>query len=812
MNDATTKRLETIDAVGNKNLAGAKNAARAHRETMESLQVKRDYLVGERAMLLENAKLSDENNNKNLKYLKAAYSFGTQYLGIKSTELDTFTKIKGQLTDTLGLSGKMAGVASLLVTYFLAAFKLFNDLDKVGTAFRKTMGVVRSDVKDIRDSVDKAAIKMMNLGVTAETLNNSVAALGLEMGGIHNVTDEIRDNVALMKDQLGVSEKTSAGFLRNMAGVANKTLGSQVNMTYMAQSLSAAAGTNLSEVMNDISTASDHTLAFMSRMPNQMLRATIEARRLGTTINEVAAANRKVLDFTSSIQDEMEASVLLGHSINLQKLRQLSFEGDIEGGMKERIRIAEKEDFLNIKNVFQKEAMAKALGTSVESLTKQLVANKEIERMRNSTNEKERDAVRLYEKKLAMSESEQDIEAKRVRDSLMNEGNQERITNIANSYHKIMANLAKVVLPAIDWVLQAIDFTLNHIWWLGGGILLLWSKIGSLLTVLGEKIFFIGVSRNWAWLEKVGDMMNRLGGGMGRLRGIIGGIFTAGGRLGGLFMRITAPFRSLGIIMKALLAPLWVIWAVVKRIITPIVFAYKIYKEIKNILNDEKLMSTQDFWEFNKKLAVRAIGGIGRALWGALNFFFMGVPGMILWGIKSIGGMLSDAIQEPFRDTWSWLKSTFLGESPSVLGLMIVDGLKSVGHMMFDALTSPFRAGWAWIKKHVPGVEWAVNKVAGGGENVQKPLETRMAASYIPAATITPQGTTLANTNSGGGSPSSTVTSDMTTLADVVKSNNAVLEAINGLWKDLNAGKIAVYMDSSKVSSVMAQDSIYRGR
>lgn len=834
------------------NLRSATDRIAMDREILKNLQQDVDLAV-------KKATVEAEAAGKGYKYFSAAVKFGVTNLGIQSKEITNVLSISGELAKFPKLSGAWGKSLAIVVTYLFSAFELFKKFDKAAMDFRKTMGITRDNMDGMKKSIQASAVSMMNLGVTIETLYTATKDLGAEMGGIHNVSADIRDEVAAMKDILGVSTDISAKFLKNMAAISGKTISTQKNTLYIAGSLSEAAGTNLGDVMGDVANASGTTLSLMGKMPNQMLRAAIEARRFNTSINEVARANRHVLDFSTSIQEEMEASVLLGHSINLQKLRALSFEGDMEAAMKERIKIAEKEDFLNIKNVFQKEALAKALGTSVEDLTKQLQVNKEIERIRREGSPLEKKKLEDYERKLALNEADMNVEGKKFHDLVMNGDQQERIAKISNSYHKILAQIGQVLLPVIDVALTYIG---DHMPVILSSLATFWvfgSKIGSIFKWVETVLMNIGSPKNWKWIAWVGEKMYAIGDAMGRFRGALGGIFSAGGRLGGLFARITAPFRSMGLLMKTLLAPLWVIWNIVKRILTPIIFAYNIYKEIKKMLSDPKLMNIKDDKLFNRTVVLRAFGAIMRALWNALNFFFMGLPGMILGGIQAIGGMLSEAIQAPFKTVWAWLKETFLGESPSSLGLMIVagivsigtilhnviispfkdawewikksflgvatflgksalslgllivNGLKSVRNMMFDALTSPFKAGWAWIKKNVPGVEWAANKVSGAGDNVKKSMEAKMADTYIPAATITPQGTTLATQEKTGGVAAEVKAADTTTLADVVKSNAALLDAINGLRKDLNDGKVTVHMDGALMSTMLARNLDFRG-
>ena len=60
--------------------------------------------------------------------------------------------------------------------------------------------------------------------------------------------------------------------------------------------------------------------------------------------------------------------------------------------------------------------------------------------------------------------------------------------------------------------------------------------------------------------------------------------------------------------------------------------------------------------------------------------------------------MIYDNLISPFKRVWSWLKKTFLGSSPSELGLMIVEGIIAVGGLIMNALISPFTKAWNFIK------------------------------------------------------------------------------------------------------------------
>ena len=80
----------------------------------------------------------------------------------------------------------------------------------------------------------------------------------------------------------------------------------------------------------------------------------------------------------SSINAEMEASVLLGRSVNMERARELAFAGDLEGMQKEIMRqVGSEADFLAM-NLVQREALAEAAGLTLTDLSKMVAAEEKL--------------------------------------------------------------------------------------------------------------------------------------------------------------------------------------------------------------------------------------------------------------------------------------------------------------------------------------------------------------------------------------------------------------------------------------------------
>jgi hypothetical protein len=99
------------------------------------------------------------------------------------------------------------------------------------------------------------------------------------------------------------------------------------------------------------------------------------------TLEGVAAAGAQLLDFESSISNELEAELLIGKEINLEKARLAALTGDYETLTREiNKNIGDFGDFTKM-NVLQQNALAKSVGMTADGLSDVLLKNENIEQL-----------------------------------------------------------------------------------------------------------------------------------------------------------------------------------------------------------------------------------------------------------------------------------------------------------------------------------------------------------------------------------------------------------------------------------------------
>ena len=220
------------------------------------------------------------------------------------------------------------------VNLIMIAYDRFVQLDKAAESFRKQTGFSADQMRKLRSDAESVNRQFQDMGVGIEQVYESAKALTDVFGRTSLVTKETLGNVALLSANLGVAEADSANVLANFQGLGGATQEAAMNVIKVGAGISEKAGIPFKLVMNDIANASEQTTAMLGANPSKLMKSAIAARALGTDMNKIVSSQRKLLDYSSSINDELETSALLGRSISFQKSRQLAYDGDIVGAAK----------------------------------------------------------------------------------------------------------------------------------------------------------------------------------------------------------------------------------------------------------------------------------------------------------------------------------------------------------------------------------------------------------------------------------------------------------------------------------------------
>ncbi len=251
----------------------------------------------------------------------------------------------------------------------------FKSLLSLGTAFaQKTADIGKSFLGMGRSS--KAVVdNLKNMAAGDLFLNFQEARKALE-----GMNAAAGTQVMLSKQQvkayqeyshfLGLSEEATQGLFKisTLSGQSFDTVGDSIGGIVEGLNISNESSISLNDVLDEVAGASATAMANIGNNPEALAKAAFEAKRLGMTLDQVAAAGEASLDFESSIANEMEAELLLGKNLNLEKLRSASLTGDETTVAKEMNRILSENYEATKGNKIAQQALAKTLGISVDEM------------------------------------------------------------------------------------------------------------------------------------------------------------------------------------------------------------------------------------------------------------------------------------------------------------------------------------------------------------------------------------------------------------------------------------------------------------
>tara|TARA_Y100000385_G_scaffold170673_1_gene176756 strand:+ start:1329 stop:4694 length:3366 start_codon:yes stop_codon:yes gene_type:complete len=244
-------------------------------------------------------------------------------------------------------------------------------LGKATIAFREETGLLRGAMDGMESKVNSAA--GATFGMTGDLAEGAKLAGQMvnAFGGVENLSKGVLVNATKLAAGLGLSMDAIGGvnkLFQNAFGHSEDLAQMMVNTTVEAATL---AGVPANKVLKDMAESSEEVYTFFKGSPQTLQKAAIQAAKLGTSIKQAAGVSKGLLDFESSINNELEASAILGTNINFNQARQLAAQGDIVGAQQATIKEVSKLGDLSKMNYYQQEALAKAAGMPIGDMINQ---------------------------------------------------------------------------------------------------------------------------------------------------------------------------------------------------------------------------------------------------------------------------------------------------------------------------------------------------------------------------------------------------------------------------------------------------------
>ena len=342
--------------------------------------------------------------------------------------------------------GFMAILTAGALALGAALFKAFMDSEAAIQGIYDSTGLTTDQVGIMREQAGQLRSEFAEMGMGYGDILKAQQALISATGTMDAMLSSNVERVGIMQNQFGLSADEAAGMLQTLAGIGDGTMKGAENTALMVKNLSSDAGVDAGMVMKDIAKLSGEALGYFAGQPEALAKAAVEARKMGLEIQTLTSTADQLLNLSDSLTKEMEAEMLIGRNLQLDKARQAAFTGDLVTMGKELLKQAGGLDGFNKMNVVQRKALAAAMGMSVEDMTKMLQKEEQLKNL-TAAERKELDEIRANQEKITPKTFEQ-LKAEEER-AVATE-------KFKRMMAEIWANIQESLLPTIekiaDWL------------------------------------------------------------------------------------------------------------------------------------------------------------------------------------------------------------------------------------------------------------------------------------------------------------------------------------------------------------------------
>ena len=239
-------------------------------------------------------------------------------------------------------------------------------IDILGQSF----GTVGTETGEFKDTLLDASVEVISIGKATKDVVEVTQELSQNFGLSLNEAAKLSDKILDSAVGMGLNNSEAAklfGTLMVMGDLSAQQAERFAENTYQ---LAAQNGVAPVAVLRDMANSSEMIAEFGSHNLESLTSAAIQARKMGLNLQTVSKISNSLLDFQSSIQNEMEASAIIGRRINLNEARRLAFAGDTEGAFKAVIKQMGGIDKFEKLGILQRRALAKSIGLEATELSK----------------------------------------------------------------------------------------------------------------------------------------------------------------------------------------------------------------------------------------------------------------------------------------------------------------------------------------------------------------------------------------------------------------------------------------------------------
>tara|TARA_R110001592_G_scaffold256468_2_gene520206 strand:+ start:173 stop:1882 length:1710 start_codon:yes stop_codon:yes gene_type:complete len=346
-----------------------------------------------------------------------------------NAELEKANKKKEVMNKLLSVAN---GAAAAFTTAIMAA-------DKETTQMGRGLNLSKKEAIGVKDQFAKIASNSGDVAINSVRLSKANAGLNAQLGTGVQFSGDMLTTFSKLTEIVGITGEAAGNlaFQGQMAGQSFR----EVEENVLGASYEMQRGVGIQLDMKGVLEATGKVTgmlrANLGANPEAIAKAVTQAKLLGTELETLSAAGATLLDFESSIEKELEAELLTGKQLNLEKARAAALAGD-ELALGEELskNFGTHSDFMEM-NVIQRQKLAAAVGMEAGAMADMLF---------------KQETMGMNAKQLRAQGKDE------LANKLEQLDTQEKLALAQEKFKTIMGDVATAVLPIVERFGQVVAF------------------------------------------------------------------------------------------------------------------------------------------------------------------------------------------------------------------------------------------------------------------------------------------------------------------------------------------------------------------
>lgn len=285
-----------------------------------------------------------------------------------------FEGLKGAGEGMLKIFSKFAIVTAVIegIVKFAKFFigSMF-EADKQVTSLAKNLSISKSEAGTLKQYFSSIKNDLQ----TQYKLTKEIVQAQLDLSNLSNASflysKETIDNQIILTKELGLSSDEASNL--NKLFINNNVEG-KAGLDIIENQIAQYANQNgtvfsISKILKEVNKVNGQILTTFRGNTEELTKAILKVNTLGISLNQARGISNSLLDFQSSISNELEAELLTGKNLNLERARALALQGKYAEAAEDIFKqVGNYTQFSNL-NVIQQQSIAKAAGMTVDELS-----------------------------------------------------------------------------------------------------------------------------------------------------------------------------------------------------------------------------------------------------------------------------------------------------------------------------------------------------------------------------------------------------------------------------------------------------------